>query len=54
MTARFSTVEVLDLVTANDDFGVSDIKSSEEEGKGIHAYLGQCSFSSVDKSFNKK
>ena len=33
MAARFSTKEVLDLVTADDDFGVSDSKSSEEEGK---------------------
>ena len=46
MAARFSTEEVLDLVTANDDFGVSDIESSEEEGEGIYAYSG--SFSSVD------
>ena len=48
MEARFSTVDVLDLVTADNDFWVSDIKSSEEEGEGIYAYLGECSFSSVD------
>ena len=28
MAARFSTEEVLDLVTADDDFGVSDSESS--------------------------
>ena len=30
MATRFSTEEVFDLVTANDDFGVSDSKSSED------------------------
>ena len=39
MAARFSTEEVLHLVTAGDDFGVSDSESSEEEGEGIYAYL---------------
>ena len=35
-------------VTADDDFRVSDSESSEEEGKGIYAYHGECSFSSAD------
>ena len=48
MAVRFSTKEVLDLVTADDDFGVSDSESSEEEGEGIYAYRGECRFSSVD------
>ena len=39
MMARFSTKEVLDLVTADDDLGLSDSESSEEEGEGIYAYL---------------
>ena len=30
MTARFSTKEVFDLVTGDDDFGVSDGDSSED------------------------
>ena len=30
MAARFSTKGVLDLVTADDDFGVSDSESSED------------------------
>ena len=30
MAARFSTREVFDLVTADDDFGVSDGESSED------------------------
>ena len=48
MAARFSTEEILDPVTADDDFRVSDSESSEEEGKGICAYRGKRSFSSVD------
>ena len=35
-------------LTADDGFRVSDSESSEEEGKGIYAYRGECSFSSVD------
>ena len=35
-------------VTADDDFGVSDSESSEEEGEDIYAYRGECSFISVD------
>ena len=35
MAVRFSTVEFLDLVTADDHIGVSDSESSEEEGEGI-------------------
>ena len=37
MAARFSTKEVLYLVPADDDFGVSDSESSEEESEGIYA-----------------
>ena len=48
MVVRFSTEEVLDLVTADDYFGVSDSESSEEEGEGIYAYRGECSFISID------
>ena len=48
MAARFSTKEVFDLVTADDDFGVSDGDSSEDYGEDIYAYRGEYSFSSVD------
>ena len=48
MAARFSTEGFLDLVTANDDFGISDSESSEKEGEDIYALCGECSFSSVD------
>ena len=48
MMARLSTEEISDLVTADDDFGLSDSESSEEEGVGCYAYHGECSFSSVD------
>ena len=48
MAVRFSTVEFLDLVTADDHIGVSDSESSEEEGEGIYGYHGEYSFSSVD------
>ena len=34
---RFLTKEGLDVVTADDNFGLYDIESSEEEGKGIYA-----------------
>ena len=54
MAARFSTEEVLDLVTANNDYRVSDSESSEKQGKVIYAYCGERSFSSVDiESFHK-
>ena len=36
------------LVTADDDFGVSDSESSEDLGKDIYAYCGESSFSSMD------
>ena len=37
MAVKFSTEEVLDLlVTVDNDFGVSDSESSEEERKGIY------------------
>ena len=48
MAAKLSTVEVLDLVTVEDDFGVSDSESYEEEGEDISAYCGEHSFRSVD------
>ena len=38
MAARFLTKEVL---TVDNDFGLSDSESSEEEGKGIYAYRGE-------------
>ena len=37
MAVRFSAKEVLDLITADDGFGVSDSESSKEEGKGVCA-----------------
>ena len=46
--ARFSTEYVLATVTADNDFGLSDGESSEEEGKCIYAYRGESRFSSVD------
>ena len=49
--ARFSSEGILDLVIADDDLRVSD----SEKGEGICAYLGECSFSSVDiKSFQEE
>ena len=48
MAVRFSTKEVLDIITADDDFGLSDSGSSEEEGEGIYAYCCESSFCSVD------
>ena len=39
MAARFSTEEVLGLITANDYFVVSDSESSEKKGKGLYAYI---------------
>ena len=54
MAARFSTKEILDIVTADNDFGLSDNESSEEEGEGVYAYLGESRFGSVDvESFRK-
>ena len=41
MAGRFSTKEVLDIVTADDDFGLCDSESSEEEGEGVCAYRGE-------------
>ena len=54
IAARFSTEEMLDLVTADDDFGLSDSDSSENEGEGIYASCGERRFSSMDvKSFQE-
>ena len=48
MAASFLTKEVLDIVTADDDFGLSDSESSEEEGEGVYAYCGESRLGSVD------
>ena len=48
VAVRFSTEEVLNLVTADDDFGLSDSDSSVEEGEGIYGYSREHSFSSMD------
>ena len=48
IAVRFSTEEVLNLVTADDDFGLSDSDSSVEVGEGIYGYSRGHRFSSMD------
>ena len=40
MATRLSTVEVLEFIPGDEDFGLSDCKSSEDSDGAIHAYRG--------------
>ena len=48
MATRFTTEELIAFVSGDDDFGLSDSKSSEDSDGAIHAYFGSRTVSTED------